>query len=132
MRFVLNLFHIAIVFALLALPQVVTAADISVRSKFIRFDAAEGSASGKLKIWVRNLTDTQLKNVNLRVQYPPEAKLDKGVIQFRTVPKGHGKVAKGEIYFVGGDYDPTQNLVWSVEYDVKKGEHKQVVVNDRR
>jgi hypothetical protein len=132
MRFVLNLFHIAIVFALLGLPQVVTAADISVRSKFIRFDAAEGSASGKLRIWVRNLSDKQLKNVNLRVQSPAEAKLDKGVIQIRKIPKGHARVARGEIFFVGGDFDPKQNLVWAVEYDVKKGEHKQAVINDRR
>ena len=116
---------------LLAFPQIAHAADISIRSKYIRLDVNEGFASGKLEIWVRNLTETHLRNVNLRLQMPLGAKLDKGVIQIRNVPKGHGRVAKAEIFFAGGKFDPADALIWDVEYDLKKGEHKQAIVNDR-
>ncbi|MBT3183334.1 MAG: hypothetical protein HOI59_03355 [Nitrospina sp.] len=123
---------VSFLLVLLAFPQMAYAADISIRSKYIRLDVNEGFASGKLQVWVRNLTETHLKNVNLRLSFPLDAKLDKGVLQLRTVPKGHGRVAKAEVFFVGGNFDPKESLVWDVEYDLGKGgEHKQTIVNDR-
>ena len=107
--------------ALAATFAVHAASAVRIHQSWLPSDPSSNARTVQLD--VRNLTNGDLQNVDLRLATPDNAVLARGVVQVGTVPAGQARVANAQLIVKSG----STPLVWTVDYDDAAGHHQDVV-----
>ena len=115
-------------FALVTMPGGALANELIVKYSIVQSEVHEALVTGTMQVTVLNATDSELHNVDLRLEPPGFNHIQNGVYQFGTIPGGEVRVVVGDFVFLGESFSSGQPVIWRIDYDDALRDHHQIVV----
>ena len=104
------------------------AADVHLGYAGLEWSPFGDSMRGTLRIEIRNVSNAEMRNVDVAIANPGVDSLERTLLQFGTILAGDVRVTTARFIFSTVKEDP---LVWRVEYD-QDGERKQAFLVGER
>ncbi|MZH02194.1 MAG: hypothetical protein F3745_01975 [Nitrospinae bacterium] len=111
----------------LVIPQMVWANEIIVHYQITDSASIGEMVHGQLQVEVQNLTDSDLQNVDLRVDSPGSVIFENEVLQLGAIPAGGVVVVSSQFDSPVDGLASGNPFIWLVDYDVA-GNHSQTII----
>ena len=97
------------------------AQEVAVHHELSDLELDDMVVRGTIAITVVNLSDEDLKNVDLRSD--GAVSISKGVAQFGPIPGGEARVVEVSFLMPGEAFESSTSLAWTVNFDDAVGNH---------
>jgi len=121
---------VILVLALLfsSISTVLYADELAIRYSILSAESNGIAVKGTIRVEVQNLSNSNVKNVDLRLAHSGPYSIEKGLFQFGGIPAAGAKVVTGSYLFDEASIASGALLLWRVDYDTGAGLHQQVIV----
>lgn len=118
----------SILLTLIVLPGFSFAEDLAVHYSILSSERDGMILRGAMRVEVRNLTNGDLRNVDLRLPQPGIKEVENGLFQLGSIPDNEARIVIGGFLFEEALIASGEPIIWQVDYDGAEGNHKQIML----